>query len=160
MMQLGSAAAVLVTQFARGEENGQFALGFLGVVEIGRVERARRADFRSTSNLMRSIFGKRFVIRAAAGTGQQFGDAAGVDFGVLAQVDRCQMEAENLYGAQQAAQAATGQVGAAVQLERIVEYLEIVAQSFRRFVWLCVADFMAERLELVEATRAVAARRA
>jgi hypothetical protein len=36
--------AVAGAQFARGEEDGEFALRFLGVVDVRRVERARAGD--------------------------------------------------------------------------------------------------------------------
>jgi hypothetical protein len=52
-----------------------------------------------------------------------------MDFRVLAQVDRRQVEAEHLHGAQQPAQPAAGQAGAAVQLQRIGQYLEVGAQA-------------------------------
>jgi hypothetical protein len=73
--------------------------------------------------------------------------------GVLAQVDGRQMEAEDLHGAQQAAQAAAGQRGAAVQLERIGQHLEVGAQGVRRGIGRGLADFVARRLEVIEAGR-------
>ncbi len=141
--------AVALAQFAGGEEDGQFAPGFLGIVQVGRVKRARRGDFLDQQRDAVDL-GKRLVIRAAAGAGEQFGDAAGVDFGVLAQVDRRQVEAENLHGAQQPAQAATGQRGAAVQLERIRQHLEVGAQGIGVVIRRGVADFVADRLDVVE----------
>jgi hypothetical protein len=99
---------------------------------------------------MRSASDSRLVIRATAGAGEQFGDTAGMDFGILAQVDRRQMEAEDLHAAQQAAQAAAGQAGAAVQLERIGQHLEVGAHGIRRFIGFGAADFVADRLEVIE----------
>ncbi len=72
--------------------------------------------------------------------------------GILAQVDGRQMETEDLHGAQQAAQAAAGEQGAAVQLERIGQHLEVGAQAVRRGVGLGLADLVAHRLDVVEET--------
>ena len=102
--------AVSRPQFPRGKEDLQFAERLFAVVQVRRIQRARIGD----------LFGKqgntRFLIqrgvtrlgRDAAGADQQFADRALVDIGVLAQVNGCQMESEDLHGAHQALQTAAG----------------------------------------------------
>lgn len=60
------------------------------------------------------------------------------------------MEAEHLHRPQQPAQAAAGQASAAVQLERIGQHLEVGTQGVRAAVGRRAADFVADRLDLVE----------
>ena len=71
-------------------------------------------------------------------------------FGILAEVDRRQMEAEDLDAAQQTAQPAAGQAGAAVQFQRIGQHLEVGAQGIRRGIGFGAADLVTQRLDLVE----------
>ena len=73
-----------------------------------------------------------------------------MDFGVLPKVDRRQVEAKNLHRAHQSTQAATGQVGATVQLQRIGQNLQISAQGFRRGIGRGLTDFMANGLNLIQ----------
>ena len=141
--------AVALAQLAGREEDGQFAASLLGVVEIGRMERARRRHFLDQQADAVNL-GKCLVIGATPGTGEEFGNAAGMDFGILAQVDWRQMEAEDLHCPQQAAQAAAGEAGAAVLLERGGQHLEVGAQFGRGGVGFGLADFMAHRLDAVE----------
>ncbi len=84
------------------------------------------------------------------GGGKQFGNAAGVYVRILTQGDRCQVEAEDLHGAQQAAQAATGKECAAIGFEGLGQHLEIVAQGLSRGIRLGLGNGVTVRLEVVE----------
>ena len=133
--------AIFAAQSVGGKEDVEFAAGLFAVVDVGGIERARSGDFCGQHGNPLN-FGQGLVVGTAAGLGQQFGDAAGVDVGILPQIDRRQVEAENLHPAHQPAKSPAGQCGAAVQFQRVGEDLEVGTQCLRCRVGLGVADFV------------------
>ena len=104
--------------------------------------------------------GKRGVIEVGLHEAEHLADRALVHVGVLAQIERGEMKAEDIDGAAQVLQAALGQDPRAIGDERCVDDREIGQQFAAVAIRRRVADGMLRSVRDRSSTRAVAASRA
>ena len=94
-----------------GAEHREFAGRLLAVGDERRDQRARRAQLAQQQRDARLLV-EREIVDAGRRRGEEFGDGALVHVGILAQIERREMEAEHVDGAAQRAQAAAREDGA------------------------------------------------
>ena len=138
---------------ARGSaQDFEFAPGLGRVLDVRRTEQPRRREFLGQHAHARGLV-EGFVAHVRSRDGEQLRDDALVHVGVLAQVDRRQVEAEDGHGPPQLAQPPAGEQGRAVRLQRVVDRLEVGPELRRARVGRRLGDRVPQRRVLVEGAR-------
>ena len=102
------ARAITPANLGGGAEDRQFAGRLLAIGDEGRNERPRRIEFARQQRDARRLV-EHEIIDARIGGGDKLGDRALMNGGMLPEVERRQMEAEDVDGAAQRAQATARQ---------------------------------------------------
>ena len=136
----------------RGAEERQFARRLLPVSVERRDERARRNEL-LTQEVDALVLAERAIVEAGRDGGEKLGHRAFVHLGVLAQVDRRQMESEYVDGPPKRPQASARDDADARLLQGLRDRREVGAEVVHRGVGGQVDDRLAKRDDVVEVAR-------